>query len=104
MGAVSIFRHRNQRAAALKIIFLIFILPALAGAQGRPTSVLIFHQESGDSAGSNLFINGLRSELERESASPVFVYEEVMDRYEGTTDRSPAKPNDPHSEGHLNLL
>ena len=104
MDALLICRSRKHSAAALAFLLLACILPSVAGAQGRPTSILILHQAAGDSAGFNLFINGLRIEMERENHSPVFVYDEALDRYEAATERSSARPNDVHMDAHLNLL
>src|SRR4051794_20603779 len=104
MDPVSRFIRYDWRGAVLTLLFLVCILPAVARAQGRPTSILILHRAAGDSAGFNLFINGLRAEMERESASPVFIYEEELDRYEGATDRSEGKDNPSHLAAHLNLL
>src|SRR3954462_5749112 len=81
-------RSRRDVLAGVLTLFLLVLLPALARAQEQPTSILILHEAAGDSAGFNLFVNRLRAEMERESASSVFVYEEGMDRYEGATDRS----------------
>src|SRR4051794_35152120 len=104
MDPVSRFLRCDRPAALLTLLFLVCILPAVARAQGQPTSILILHRATGDSAGFNLFINGLRAEMERESASPVFIYEEALDRYEGATDRSEGKNNPSHLAAHLNLL
>jgi signal transduction histidine kinase len=104
MDLVATFHDRDRQSALLKLFLLLCVFPAFAHAQGHPTSVLILHEGAGDSAGFNLFINGLRAELERESSSPVFVYEEALDRYEGNTDRSPGKDNPAHVAAHLNLL
>jgi len=104
MDGVARFHHRDRPAAVLTLLFLVSILPAVARAQGPPTSILILHRELGDSAAFNLYINGLRTEMERESASPAFVYQEGLDRYEGATDRSLGKDNPFHVASHLNLL
>src|SRR3954471_336120 len=104
MDVVSRSHPFNRSVPALALLFLVCILPAVARAQGRPTSILILHRELGDSAAFNLYINGLRTEMERESASPAFVYEEGLDRYEGATDRSFGKDNPFHVASHLNLL
>src|SRR6185369_16650083 len=104
MDLVATFHDRDRQSALLKLFLLLCVFPAFAHAQGHPTSVLILHEGAGDSAGFNLFINGLRAEMERESDSPVFVYEEALDRYERITDRSPGKDNPSHVAAHLNLL
>src|SRR3954471_18907727 len=104
MDAVSRSHPFKRSVPVLTLLFLVCILPAVARPQGRPTSILILHRELGDSAGFNLYINGLRTEMERESASPAFVYEEGLDRYEGATDRSLGKDNPFHVASHLNLL
>src|SRR3954470_17492048 len=104
MDIESRFRPLRLPATSLTLLLLMCILPAAAHAQGRPTSILVLHQAAGDSAGLDLFVSGLRAQMERESAAPVFIYEEALDRYEGATDRSQGKNNPSHLAAHLNLL
>src|SRR3954453_16841790 len=67
-------RIRTHRLG-FALLFLACIVPTIANGQGHPTSILIMHEGAGDSAGFNLFVSGLRAELERQSTSPVFIYE-----------------------------